>query len=133
MNYFQENVKNKIEHIYKEAVSLGLHHNQRFNNFYRLSTACPEDKEIIELMVEMIEIEKMRNLEEPDPFRATSPIGTEFQGNIFLGMIPPNGVPYLIEPESFLTHFLICGRSGSGKTNTIFLILTQLLEMRKDD
>lgn len=133
MNNYKENVKSKIEHIYKEAVSLGLHRNQSFNNFYRLSSACPEDKEIIELMDEMIEIEKMRNLEDPDPFRATSPITPDFQGNILLGIVPPNSIPYFIEPESFLTHFLICGRSGSGKTNTIFLILTQLLEMRKDD
>ena len=133
MNNFQEGVKSKIERIYEEAVGLGLNRNQRFNNFYRLLNACPDDKEIFELIVEMIETEKMRNLEDPDPFRATSPISQEFKGNISLGMVPPNGIPYLIEPESFLTHFLICGRSGSGKTNTIFLILAQLMEMSKDD
>ena len=133
MNNFQEDLKSKIEYVYKEAVSLGLNRNQRFTNFYRLLNAIPEDKEIFKLIVEMIEIEKMRNLEDPDPFRATSPIAPAFKGNILLGTVPPNSIPYFIEPESFLTHFLICGRSGSGKTNTILLILTQLLEMKKDD
>lgn len=131
MNNFREDEKRKIEYIYKEAVSLGLNRNERFNNFYRILNAIPEDKEIFELMVEMIETEKLRNLEDPNPFRATSPAVPEFDGKILLGMVPPNNIPYLIEPESFLTHFLICGRSGSGKTNTIFLILTQLLELEK--
>lgn len=107
----------------------GLLRDARFARMLNLLSGDPNDPEVLEIINERLQETEMKQLLAPDPFRATNPINqSDFEGSIILGRIPPNNVIWRIPTQLLLTHILICGKSGGGKTNTILLILTQLLE-----
>jgi len=67
-----------------------------------------------------------------DLFLLTNPLAQgELTGAFALGVIPPNRVPWLLPPAQLAENTLLLGRSGAGKTNTILLLLCQILEVTK--
>ena len=89
----------------------------------------PTDKNLLWIIEYELADAKQLQQTRPDPFRPTNPINDGiFSGVLLLGAIPPEGLPYIITPESLLTHMLIASRSGGGKSNLIFLLLSQLLD-----
>ncbi|MCK5127315.1 MAG: DUF87 domain-containing protein [candidate division Zixibacteria bacterium] len=121
-----------INDIIKRAQKTGRNRELKFSKLFNLLKANPADVMVYNLIIEMLKEAEMNDLVDPDPFRATNPISNLLPGTIGLGKVPPKGVPYLIYPEMLTTHMLICGRTGGGKSNLIFLILLQLLEMKND-
>lgn len=107
----------------------GLLRDARFARLLNLLSADPSDPEMLEIVNERLQETEMKQLLAPDPFRATNPLcQADFSGEIILGCIPPNRVIWRVPTQLLVTHTLICGKAGGGKTNTILLILTQLLE-----
>ena len=92
----------------------------------------PHDKQLLELVQEAIAGYAGQQLVSPDPFRATNPIDPESVcGQIKLGFVEHSDIKYGVNPDELTTHLLICGRTGGGKTSTVLLILSQILELRK--
>ena len=90
----------------------------------------PNDPQMLEVVREALAACELQDTVSPDPFRATNPVSLEnLRGTIGLGFIPPFGVPWMITPEMLMTHLLLTGRSGGGKTTIILLILIQLLKL----
>lgn len=63
----------------------------------------------------------------PDPF-SPNPSGEEVIGQILIGKVRQTDVPFGLNLEELKEHTLITGRSGSGKTTIIYLIMLQLLQ-----
>jgi DNA helicase HerA-like ATPase len=94
----------------------------------------PADTEMARIVIEELVEAELEAIVMADPFRATNPALPDYlPGNIGIGTVISSEVPYLITAESLLTHMLVCGRTGGGKSNLILLILTQLLVMRQND
>ena len=126
----QQNIeRNEFVDLVRRSQQTGLSRDPRFSILLRYLQTDPEDIEVHELVLEAIEEAEMTNLLSPDPFRATNPIARDdLPGTMGLGFIPPSGIPWLIHPDMLTTSALICGRTGGGKSNLIFLILAQLLK-----
>ena len=123
-----------LVNLIKRSTKTGVNRYPRFTQLMRFLQVNPDDSELCELAVEALDEAEMRELLDPDPFRATNPISPhDLPGNVFLGLIPPMGIPWLTHPDMLTNHLLLAGRSGGGKTNMILLILAQLLEIRKND
>ena len=93
----------------------------------------PTDKNLLWIIeYELADAQQLQQIY-PDPFRPTNPINDGiFTGDLLLGAIPPEGIPYLIPLELLKTHMLVTSRTGGGKTNLNFVIITQILESRKN-
>ena len=115
--------------LVKRIQPTGLLRDQRFARMLNLLSIDPDDAEVRELVGERLQEAEMQQLLAPDPFRPTNPLSqNDFDGSIILGRIPPKNVIWRIPPQLLITHPLIAGRAGGGKTNAILLILAQLLE-----
>lgn len=120
--------KGQLLDLVQRSQETGLNRDPRFQVLLKYLQTDPEDTEVHQLLLEAIEEAEMANVLSPDPFRATNPIaGDDLPGTVGLGIIPPFGVPWLINPDMLTTSALICGRTGGGKSNLIFLIAAQLL------
>lgn len=120
---------NDFVRILKRVQPTGLMRDVKFTRLLSLLSADPNDSELLEIVNERLQDTEMKQLLVPDPFRATNPLSqSDFTGEIILGCTPPNRVIWRIPCEQLTQHLLCVGRSGGGKTNTILLILTQLLE-----
>ena len=97
-----------------------------------LSLGLSDDYQLIEFITEAVDRRQCLDLVDPDPFRATNPCSQEdLSGQIKLGVIPPYGAKWGVNPDDLCCHLLIAGRSGGGKTALITLVLMQILELRK--
>ena len=93
----------------------------------------PTDKNLLEIIEYELTEAKQLQQTYPDPFRTTNPINEGvFTGDLLLGAIPPEGLPYLVPLELLKTHMLVTSRTGGGKTNLNYVILTQILESRRN-
>lgn len=106
----------------------GLHRHSNVARLMHFLEIDPSDVDLHQLLVEKLEDEELKEVLLQDYFRSTSPTSqSEFNGEIILGSISPHGVLWRVSPEQLVCGTLIAGRPGGGKTNLIFLILTQLL------
>jgi len=129
-----QNPEALIRDILIRAKQTGDDRKPNFASLLQIAVNDPEDTEIITLLEEKLQESEMAAVMNPDPFRASNPtLIDELPGSIVLGIIPSSGVPWCITPEMLTTHILIISRSGGGKSNTILILLCQLLEMRKND
>lgn len=127
-NAAQSAKDNLIKKLIKRATDTGLDQDIQFARLLNLIKINPEDQQISDLILEKLDEAEMENLIDPNPYRATNRRNICLPGQIGIGVIPPNNVPYMVPMELLTNHILICGRTGGGKTNLIFLILVQLLE-----
>ncbi len=89
----------------------------------------PANPTLISLLRDKIAKEEELQRVNPDPFRRTAPREEHYlAGKIQLGSIPQLGFPYGIDPEMLVTHLLILGITGGGKTTVIKNLLKQVLE-----
>lgn len=71
--------------------------------------------------------ERLDKILTPDPFEP-NPTSNEVDGEIKIGKVRQSGVPFGLNLEELKEHTLITGRSGSGKTTIIYLMMLQLLK-----
>lgn len=122
------------EALLKRCVDHGLHRDPTTESLLRFLEHDNKDRSLIELVTERLAEADRIQLLTPEPFVATNPITSgDLPGSIGLGLIQPDGVPWCITPEMLTTHVLLTARSGGGKSNQVFLILGQLLELRRYD
>jgi len=90
----------------------------------------PANPTLISLLRDKIAKEEELQRVNPDPFRRTAPREEHYlAGKIQLGTMPQLGFPYGIDPEMLVTHLLILGITGGGKTTVIKNLLKQVLEL----
>jgi DNA segregation ATPase FtsK/SpoIIIE-like protein len=98
-----------------------------FANLLTFAVNDPEDTEIIDLLEEQLQASEMAELVDPDPFRVTAPNEYDnMDGDIVLGLTSV-GTVYGIDCDSLCRHLLVCGASGSGKTNILRLLVAQIV------
>jgi hypothetical protein len=120
--------------IKQRCFDLGLHRIPKNAAAISFLDIDPQDLQLLEYLMEKIAEAEQMNMVVPDPFRATNPTPyEELPGTIILGRVPETGMLWKITPEMLTTHCLLISRSGGGKSNTIFLILAQLIQMRRHD
>lgn len=95
-----------------------------------LKELCPDDPELAALLSEEVQAAEILKALYDNPLTETAPATAGLlPGSILLGRIIPYGVPWLLNPQEFLTHVLFSGRSGIGKTNAMILAAGQLLQL----
>lgn len=90
----------------------------------------PKDRTILNELWEVVEDEIKEQRKDPDPFRKTAPRDELIlDGELRLGTIPHHNYPYGIDIRTLVTHLLLLGRTGGGKTTVIKNLLMQILRM----
>ncbi len=125
--------ENYANFLYQECQKYGIVEKEDLAPLIEKYMLNPTDRSSLWIIELALAEAKQLQQTYPDPFRPTNPINEGvFTGNLLLGAIPPEGLPYLIPLELLKTHMLVTSRTGGGKTNLNFVILTQILESRKN-
>jgi len=90
----------------------------------------PNDAQMLKFIKDRIERQETIQLLTQDPFIQSNPIYLEERNNsLKLGIVEHSKIIYSIQLNRFLTHCLICGRTGGGKSNSSLLLIIQFLEL----
>lgn len=125
------NVENNIQNIIKSVKEYGLDRKPVINHVLHFFQINPDDT-LQEILRESIDQENLLNINDPNPFRKTTPT-IPLPGEIYLGNVQESEVPWMLSSNQLTNKILIIGRSGGGKTNLILLILAQILQGSTND
>ncbi len=89
--------------------------------------ALEYDENLVRDVLEIIRPGLIRKSLNPDPF-SPSPKGSDVDGLIRIGRVRGTGAPFGLNTDELNQHTLIVGRSGSGKTTIMYLMMLQLLK-----
>ena len=89
----------------------------------------PGNLTLLSLLRDKLDAERENQRLNPDPFRRTAPREEHhLNGSICLGKMPHFEFPYGLNLEALVTHLLILGITGGGKTTVIKNLLMQTLQ-----
>lgn len=119
--------------IYEECQKYGIDRRDKLASVIEQYMLNPFDESLLWIIELALAEAKQLQFRYPDPFRPTNPINEGmFTGDLLLGAIPPDGLPYMVPLEILKTHMLISSRTGGGKTAFNYVVLTQILERRRN-
>lgn len=116
-----------VSDLIQRSKDLGLDRSPQYMAILNHACADPSDHEAIEFVLGILQAKELENLANPNAFRAIAPTELDdVDGQLVIGQTEA-GTIYGINPDALCRHLLVGGSSGSGKTLTALLLVSQVL------
>ena len=114
--------------LYKREIDkVGARFDPLITKLLTLLIARPSSREVRQLLEHRLKPYRIKAVFKPDPFLSNMPDSQDvFPGDIVLADFE-NGIEYRIQLDDLVQHLIILGRTGSGKTSLLCLLLSQAL------
>ncbi|MCH9031995.1 MAG: DUF87 domain-containing protein [candidate division Zixibacteria bacterium] len=114
--------------LWLECAKRGISSDPIVHSALQQLSVNPSDIECARFVESEIHSADVKEILNPEPFRRSNPDSRKrVTGSIELGTVCHTGAMWGISAKALTEHMVICGRTGGGKSETIKLILKQLL------